>query len=348
LKGNFHDAKMANVYGQTECSVACINIITADDPFDKLMLGEPLDETEIFLVDEDDEIVEDMGAGEIVISCDYIATGYWRDPENTKDKFTYDPDEGRLYWTGDLGAVSGTGAIEMMGRKDFQVKIRGFRVEVGEIETAILGYKTVDEAVVMVKMKEGNEPFLCAYIVCASPPDMDALREYLLEEIPDYMVPSYFEVLEAMPLTPNGKTDRKALPEPQLHGMGIEYVAPRDDVEHKLAEIWAGVLAQDVEEIGIDADFFELGGHSLKAVTVSLVIHKELHVKLQLPVMFSHTTIRKLGDYIKTAEKDAFVAIPRAEDKPCYRLSSAQKRMYILNQAEKENTAYNIYKVIMA
>jgi len=213
--------------------------------------------------------------------------------------------------------------------------------------------------VVMARENETGEQYLCAYIVPV-PPDVfeeiptfsTRLKEFLSQSLPDYMIPPYFLPLEEIPLTPNGKIDRKALPHPGL-GTGKECTAPRDRLEKKLAAIWINVLdlrgdslpaSGDTADtaVGIDDDFFELGGHSLKATTLTAKIYKELNIKIPLSEVFVAPTIRRLGEYIKTVESEKYYSIEPVEKKEYYPLSSAQKRLYILQRVELQSVAYNI------
>jgi tyrocidine synthetase III len=340
----FPHSKFANVYGQTESSVSCIHIFSSSDSFNNRAgvptLGEPLDGTDIILVDEEGDEVEELGVGEIVVACNHIAKGYWRDDELSQAVFDEDEDLGRLYWTGDLGRLLVNGQIEMMGRKDFQVKIRGFRVEVGEIETALLSDPQVEEAVVTIS--QDVEPFLCAYITGSVPLSVSRLREHLMAKVPDYMAPSHFVQLEKIPLTASGKVDRNALPSPRKEDIGPPYEAPRNNTEKELVKIWAEVLNLEEMEIGIDADFFQLGGHSLRAVTASLKIHKAFDVRIALPTFFALSTIRQLAEFVDQGEKDHYSVIISVEERAFYPLTSAQLRLFILQRMDLNSTAYNL------
>jgi amino acid adenylation domain-containing protein len=349
FKTYFPHASMANVYGQTESSVGAICLIDADTAFKKVTLGEPLDETEILLVDDDDEIVEEMGAGEIVVVSNYLAHGYWRDPEETRRKFTNDPELGPMYWTGDLGAYLGSGDIEILGRKDFQVKIRGFRVETGEIETQLLSLARVKEAVVKAWQEESGETYLCAYIVpgeeSGEDPGDAVLRDYLLSRLPDYMVPARFVPLEKMPLTASGKIDRGALPEPVEEVQERVFIAPESESEKKLAQIWHDVLfgrEQEDKTIGREDNFFRLGGHSLRAMTVISNVHKVFNVKLEIEEIFTYPVLKELAGFIDRAGSDEFQPLQPVERREYYPLSSAQTRLYFLGRMESIGTAYNL------
>lgn len=341
FKNHFPKAHLANVYGQTESSVCSICSLSQNDIFDAMCLGEPLDETKILLMGKDGDIVQTMGAGEIIAACDYIAPGYWRDEENSKAVFTQNDKLGRLYWTGDQGRLTADGLIKVMGRKDFQTKIRGFRVETGEIESLVLRHAAVKEAVILVKKDENNENYLCAYIVSDNTIPSQELKEYLSRELPDYMIPRYFISLEKMPVTPSGKINRRRLPEPtEMIASESEYVAPTNEVEKKLVAIWQDVLA--VEKIGINDNFIELGGHSLLVISILSKIHREFNVELQLGDVFNNPTIKEMAELVAVTEEKVFSSIDPIEKKEYYLATSDQKRMFILNRFEKESTAYNL------
>jgi len=344
FRAHFSIATLANVYGQTESSVSTICTISQTDISDAVCLGEPLDETEILLVGEDGDVIETMGMGEIVVACDYIAPCYWRDEESSKRVFTHDDDLKRLYWTGDLGRFTMDGLIKVMGRKDSQIKIRGFRVETEEIESVLLQHQAVKEAVVMAKEDENIENYLCVYLVSDQTITPGEFREYLSRELPDYMIPRYFIPLEKMPLTPNGKIDRRRLPEPEeVIIPGSEYVAPTNETEKKLAAIWQEVLA--VEKVGINDDFIELGGHSLLVISILSKMHQEFNVELQLRDVFDNPTIKELSRLIMDAEESIFSSIQPGERKEYYIATHDQRRMFTLSQYENIGTTYNLAMV---
>jgi amino acid adenylation domain-containing protein len=341
FRAHFPNATLANVYGQTESSVSTICTISQTDLSDAVCLGDPLDETEILLVGEDGDVIETMGLGEIVVACDYIAPGYWRDEESSKKIFTHDDELGRLYWTGDLGRLTMDGLIKVMGRKDSQTKIRGFRVETGEIESVLLQHESVKEVVAMAKEDENIENYLCVYFVSDQIITPGEFREYLSRELPDYMIPRYFISLDQMPLTPNGKIHRRLLPEPEERMMAeLVYVAPTNEIENKLAAIWQEVMA--VEKVGINDNFIELGGHSLLVISILSKIHQEFQVELQLRDVFDNPTVKELSRVIMRSEESIFSSIQPTEDKEYYSATPEQKRMYVLNHFEGIATTYNI------
>ncbi|MFC2146275.1 condensation domain-containing protein, partial [Acidobacteriota bacterium] len=238
--------------------------------------------------------------------------------------------------------------IEFLGRIDQQLKIRGFRIEPGEIENRLLEHDNIKEAIVSANQQADGDKYLCAYIVSkptAPKPEVNTLRKFLALTLPDYMIPLYFILIDKIPKTPSGKVDRKKLPEPicpEVDG----YQAPRDKLQEKLVEIWSEVLAVEPGIIGIHHNFFEIGGHSLKATILISKIHKELNIKIPLVEVFKRQTIQALAEYIKQAEENKYAAIEPLEKKEYYALSSAQKRMYFLQQMDLGSTAYNMPLVL--
>jgi hypothetical protein len=229
-----------------------------------------------------------------------------------------------MYRTGDLGRYLSDGNIEFLGRIDHQVKIRGFRIELGEIENALLGHPQVREAVVLAREDDLGDKRLVAYVVgkaAAQPPSLTVseLRSHLGQTLPEYMVPSGWVFLDALPLNPNGKIDRKALPAPETtrEDLGTEYVAPRTPTEELLAQIWAEVLK--VERVGIHDNFFALGGHSILATQIILRLRTRGFVDLPLRVFFDTPTVAGLAGHVdldatkRRAEGSRVTAIRRQE-----------------------------------
>jgi amino acid adenylation domain-containing protein len=244
--------------------------------------------------------------GELCIGGAGLARGYLDRPALTAEKFVPDPfggeAGGRLYRTGDVARWLSDGRVDLLGRMDHQVKIRGFRVELGEIEATLAAHPQVLEGVVVARAGAGGDRRLVAYAVARDGvvPSAAELRAHLAESLPEYMVPQAFVVLEALPLLPNGKVDRRGLPEPEwdrlARAKGFE--APRTELEEELAAIWAEVL--QVERVGIHDDFFELGGHSLLATRALGRIRGQLGVDLALRVLFTAPTVAEVADYIET------------------------------------------------
>jgi amino acid adenylation domain-containing protein len=316
----FPNSILANVYGQTESSVNSIWIIKPADPVDKILIGNPLDNTQILIVDKSGALVEKLGVGEITVACKHIAPGYWKDKENSEKKFLYHPDLGRLYRTGDLGHLMTDGSIECMGRLDSQVKIRGHRVEVEEIETTLLNHKAIKEVVVAAKEDASGNTSLYAYYVTdpltsqqgeQMPLTVTGLKEYLSGELPVYMIPTYFIPLEKLPLTPNGKIDRLALAEMNVYEAARpnEYVMPETEVEKQIARLWMEVLKLD--KVGIHDNFFDLGGHSLNMMLLNSKLIHVFNRDIPLVMMLRYPTI---GSFVQYLEEGEFDNIARRSD----------------------------------
>ncbi|MCP4157239.1 MAG: amino acid adenylation domain-containing protein, partial [bacterium] len=214
LKKHYPKSKMANVYGQTESSVNAIGLMDQFYHYQKTLIGDPLEETQIIIAGETGNRLDTLEVGEILVASRYIAPGYWQRPEATAKAFIQHETYGKVYRTGDLGRQLADGTIEILGRRDSQVKIRGYRVEPGEIESNILAHTEISESVIIMRENNEGEKYLCAYYVAPRKIEPGQLRNFLLETLPDYMIPLHFTRLEKIPLTPGGKTDRNVLPEP--------------------------------------------------------------------------------------------------------------------------------------
>ncbi|MGD2089379.1 MAG: amino acid adenylation domain-containing protein [Candidatus Aminicenantes bacterium] len=255
------------------------------------------------------------------------------------------PGRRRLYKTGDLARWLPDGNIEFIGRIDHQIQILGVRIEPGEIESVLLNHADIKEAVVVARERIEGERYPCAFVVSERDMNQSELREYLEGKLPDYMIPPVFVQLEKMPLTPLGKIDRKVLEavEIPVHRLA-EYEPPADQLEEKLVEIWSEVL--NMASPGVTGNFFDLGGHSLKAVILLSKIHKAFNVRITLGELFQQPTIRGLAGYIRGAKEDKFSPIEPTEKREYYPLSSAQKRLYILQQMESSGIAYNLPQLV--
>jgi amino acid adenylation domain-containing protein len=272
-------------------------------------------------------------AGELCVSGVGVGRGYLNRPELSREKFVqnpYKPGE-RLYRSGDLVRLTTDKEMEYLGRIDYQVKIRGFRIELGEIESQLLNHPIVKEVVVILMVDDSGDKQLCAYIVCEETPNTTELKEFLAKKLPDYMIPSYMVTLDKIPLTPNGKVDKKALPGPKAAAKET-YTAPRNLLEKRLVEIWSEVLGVEYPLIGINSNFFELGGHSLKATVLLGRLHQEFNIKIPLGEFFKNPTIKELAHYGQSSVKDEYVALGRVEKREFYALSASQKHMFILSQ----------------
>ncbi len=349
IKRMYPALKIVHMYGPTENTTfsTFYRIQTEDSP--KLPIGTPLINSSAFVLDRYMNLVPIGCSGELWVGGDGVGRGYLNHPELTEEKFRTDAPftNRRLYRTGDLACFAADGNIEFLGRVDQQIKIRGIRIELGEVELQILKSGTLKEAVVMAHADRDGEKFLAAYIV---PNDgisinIPELKKELEERIPSHMIPSFFMILDRMPLNRNGKVDRKALPVTNFSS-DIAYVAPGDETERQLVEIWAGILKLAQEKIGIDSNFFHLGGHSLKATVLAGRIHKFWQVKLPLAEIFKNPTIRGIATIIRNAPKGKFSAIAPAPPREYYPLSPAQRQVFVMQQMDSTGTAYNMPQAI--
>ncbi len=334
-----------NHYGPSETHVITALTLDPRGEIPELPnIGRPVSNSSVYIVDKHMRLVPEGVPGELYLGGIQVGRGYLGREQLTAERFIPDPftGEGYMYRTGDLGAWLPDGNIQFLGRIDFQVKIRGFRVELGEIESRLLNYPNIKDAVVLARVdKNDNQNYLCAYYVSPKNIDDVELREYLAKELPDYMVPAYFVTLPRMPLTTNRKVDRKALPLPETNA-GETLTLPKGPVEKKVVEIWARVLGCEPGHVGRDSNFFQQGGHSLKATVLLSRLHKEFSVKVPLGEMFRKPTPAGLADAVKAARPDSYNRIGKTETKESYTLSSAQKRLFILQQMNPAGVAYNM------
>jgi amino acid adenylation domain-containing protein len=293
-----------NMYGPTETTIwsTCARIETQGET---LTIGRPIANTTLYILDQSMEPVPVGIAGELWIGGDGLARGYRGRPDLTDERFVahrFDPTpEARIYRTGDLARYRGDGTVEFLGRIDHQVKVRGFRIELGEIETVLARHPQVVDAVVVAR-GSGAEADLAAYVTAGkNPVPAHELRLFMGQTLPDYMVPSTVTTLEAFPLTPNGKVDRKALPEPVRERSGShELVAPRTQLERKLTSIWEREL--EIRPIGVTDNFFDLGVTSIVAATLFAAIEHDLGDSLPLGAIFRAPTIETLAQLIEGGE----------------------------------------------
>jgi len=292
------DCRLRNQYGPTESHVVTAFALPEDpERWGALPpIGRPIAGVSIHVLDRHLEPVPTGVRGELYIGGVALARGYLGRPELTAEKFIADPFRpgGRLYRTGDLARYLPDGNVEFLGRADHQVKVRGYRIEPGEVEALLRSHELVREALVLAR-EAGGERRLVAYVLCGDPaPEAAELRGFLAQRLPEYMIPSAFVVLDAFPLTPNGKVDRAALPAPDEGAIARSQYAPASsELERALVALWEELL--EVEQVGIDDDFFDLGGHSLLAVQLIRRVQDDMRRVCTLPMLFRNRTIRALA-----------------------------------------------------
>lgn len=346
--------QLVNLYGPTETTLAKLfyRIKPGDVSRSVIPVGKPIDGAQAMILDNEMQECFIGNIGEVYIRTPFISSGYFNDRDLNKMVFVKNPHNNNpqdiIYKTGDLGKVLPDGNIELVGRVDHQVKIRGMRIELGEIESQLLKHDKIKDVVVAVKEDEEGGKNLCAFIISSGTVKASELREYLSRQLPAYMIPSYFMKLEEIPLTPNGKVDRRALPEPGIEtSMAEDYTAPGNRIEKMLTVIWSEILGIEPQRIGIDANFFELGGHSLKATLLIVKIHKTFNVRIKISQVFGNPTVKKLAACIERAKEDIFTSINALEKREYYPLSSAQKRLFFLQQMDPQSTSYHMTTVDM-
>ena len=344
-------ATMQNMYGPTETSIWSTTWV-ADNLGDAVPIGQPIANTQIRLLDEHGQQAPVGNPAEIFIGGEGVARGYIDEPQLTAERFI--PDQfstrpgARLYRTGDIARYGEDGNIEYLGRTDHQIKIRGFRIELGEIESRLSEHTAVEQVVVIADNEEAGERRLIAYLVAGDKVKPDELREHLRARLPEYMVPSAFIQMEQLPLTANGKIDRRALPKADASVDATAYVGPRNAVEEILCGIWAASLR--IEQVGIGENFFELGGHSLLATQVISRIRDLLDVDVPLRALFENPTVAGLAEAVererragRRAEAPPIVAVSRSRELP---LSFAQQRLWFIQQLEPDSAAYNVLRAV--
>ncbi|MBC7864495.1 MAG: amino acid adenylation domain-containing protein, partial [Bacteroidia bacterium] len=344
----FPSAKVISLGGATEGTVWSnfFPVEKTDKEWTSIPYGKPMQNNFFYILDDQLKPVPKGVKGELFIGGIGVSRGYMNDAAKTTHAFLPDPFNktlgGMMYRTGDIGRFMNDGNMEFLGRKDFQVKIRGFRVELGEIETAILNYAGVKACVVTAIGEHGKTKELCAYVAGIESQQFAELRNEIKKILPDYMIPTHFICLDKIPLTSNGKIDKKSLPDPQLLGLkiGTEYVAPKNETEEKLVKLWQEILEN--KNIGIKDNFFELGGHSLKVTRLVNLIYKNFSVNIKLADLFSTPVLEDQARLIEKSKKSLYKSISKAKKKDLYPLSSAQKRLYFLHEFAPDSTGYNM------
>ncbi len=369
-----------NTYGPTETTVCATYYQCSPADTRNVPIGNPISNYNIYIVDKDNHLQPQGVPGELCIGGAGVARGYLNQPQLTAEKFCLrrpggsfcknrplDPHKNfplhtshksymsyisYIYHTGDLARWLPDNNIEFLGRIDHQVKIRGFRIELGEIESLLTTHPQIKDAVVIDREDKKGDKYLAAYIVhhntSRDPYNYDTvstenLQEFLVQKLPDYMIPTYFIPIEHVPLTPTGKKDRKTLPEPGVK-IHQEYTPPNNPVEEKLVQIWQEVLR--IEKIGVNDNFFKRGGHSLKAAVLVSRISRDFHVEFPLGQVFANPTVKSLARFINLAKTSIYEVIKPVEKKKYYPLSSTQQRLFFLNQLGNTGTTYNMPAVV--
>ena len=344
LRQEYPDLTIINGYGPTENTTFSLTH-NIQEVGDDIPIGLPINNSTVYILDDKLQLVPEGVVGEICLGGDGLSRGYLNRTQLTAEKFVKHPfnnnNNNRIYRTGDLGRWSSEGYVEFIGRKDNQVKIRGNRIELGEIENQIKQISGIQDAVVLVK-EVSSAKELAAYFVADNTVTASEIRADLKRKLPEFMVPSYFMKLEELPLTTNGKVDKKSLPVPQAKDQltNTKTILPTNAFEEKMVSIWKEVL--NCDEISLDDDFFDLGGHSLKATKLISEYHKAFHIKLSIKEIYQYSKLSEQVTLIDATTRTEFKNIDVAPKAESYPLSDAQQRLWVSSQFEGGSEAYNM------
>ena len=343
------DCYIMNHYGPTETTVGATTypVVEQQKSSVTVPLGRPLANVEVYVFDKNRELVPFGKHGELYIGGTGVARGYLGRAELTAERFVPHPHSSeagaRLYRTGDVVRYLADGNLEYLGRADQQVKIRGYRIELGEIEAVLNEHAGVSQAVVLARAAANGEQRLVAYVVPRGENTSSEWREFLKQRLPEYMVPAVFVPLENLPLTTNGKVDKRSLPEPETAQTAIDVETARTPTEELLCGIWSEVLRR--AETGVTENFFELGGHSLLATQVLSRIQSVFQIELPLRTLFEAPTVRELAARVdavlETGTTSVMPPLKRVNRDDSLPLSFAQQRLWFLAQLEPESPFYN-------
>jgi acyl carrier protein len=296
--------KFVNAYGPTEATVASTNWVYNDSQsiVSRPPIGKPIANTQLYILNESLNLLPIGAIGELYIGGDGLARGYCNRPDLTEEKFPSNPfvSGERIYKTGDLARWLPDGNIEYMDRVDQQVKIRGYRVELGEIESVLKQFPTIEQAKVIDQVDERGDTYLTAFVIARTKLDLHALKEFTQAKLPNYMVPAFQFQIETIPVNRSGKADKKALQQIQKTKdiLKEDILLPTNKIEHELCAIWSKILA--VPHLGINQDFFTVGGHSLKAIQLMSKIREKWSIEFPLRSIFQHPTIRQQAKIIRS------------------------------------------------
>ncbi|WP_426094743.1 amino acid adenylation domain-containing protein [Flavobacterium sp. DSR2-3-3] len=346
IKTRKPDITIVNHYGPTETTIGkLLHVVELKNSYDRIPIGKAFSNTNLFVADKNFLLCPVGVEGELVIGGDGVSNGYLNNAELTEAQFvddTFLKTGKKLYKTGDKVIQRPDGSIEYKGRFDDQVKIRGHRIELGEIGRNLSLIPGISQSVVVVKQKDG-EKFLAAYYVSETHLDKNEIQSNLFAVLPEYMIPSHYVELESLPLTSNGKINRKALPEiSEKDIIRKEYVAPRNKTEEKLAQIWQEILKVGI--IGITDNFFNLGGHSLLVVRIINQIKKELGLNISVKTFFENPTIEALSEQLKDKKSESFF-IEKVIESESYPVTPSQNMFWLISQFEDASLAYNMSTV---
>ncbi|SHL03955.1 non-ribosomal peptide synthetase [Flavobacterium chilense] len=344
------DVRLINMYGITETTVHVTYKLLTDESLASALsnIGKPLAFANCYVLDQQQALLPYGRPGELYVSGQGVARGYLNRPEINAERFIpcpFDENE-KMYRTGDLARFMPSGELEYLGRIDDQVKVRGYRIELDEIKKQIDSFQSVAQsAITLVLMPDGDKS-IASYVAFKDNSTINDLKLHLSAKLPEYMIPAFIIQMDELPINANGKLDKTKLPSPldNLANNGLEVVAPSNQIETDLFEIWKALL--NTNEFGIKHNFFDLGGHSLKATRLISAIHKKFNVRLELKQIFTNPTLEQQALFIQSSLKNSFVEITKIDENVSYAISDAQRRLWILSQFGDASLAYNMSSVM--
>ncbi|WP_217701400.1 non-ribosomal peptide synthetase [Tenacibaculum aiptasiae] len=302
----FSNSKIYNLYGPTEATIDVTAVDLTDYKGNKNIIGTPVSNTQLYIVNDQNDIVPENVIGELLIGGVQVAEGYINRPELSAEKFIKNPfnedDSYKLYRTGDLAKWLPDGNIEFIGRNDHQIKLRGYRIELGEIEHVLSNHPTIKSVVVDCRSVNSEVALVAYYINDSSELSIEEIQSYLKKQLPDYMIPSFFIKVNSFPLSANGKLAKKLLPSPSTI-FTKQYVPPTNEIEEQIVNIWSELLKIEASSLSIDEDFFKIGGNSLKAMALINRLNKTFLVEMSLKELFEKQTVKRISDYILTVKQ---------------------------------------------
>lgn len=338
-----NNIKIVNMYGITETTVHVTYREISSREIERGIsdIGKPIPTLSVYIMNGNS--LCGIGIpGELCVAGEGVARGYLNRKELTDEKFVTNVfGEGRLYRSGDLARWMQDGNIEYLGRIDEQIKVRGFRIELGEIESALRRLESVKDAVAILKKDDMRDNYICAYIISDKKMEQEKIKILLLNDLPEYMIPSYIMQIDRIPMTKNGKLDRKALPNVDFSNKNT-YIQPVTKNEELICNIFSEVLGCD--KVGVTDRFFEIGGHSLRATRVMNRIEEATGVKLPVKMLFQYSSAKELALLLEERKPHSNNIIPNVMKENYYEMSPAQKRIYLIWQMDKDGTAYNMPK----
>ena len=342
----YNDIKLYNHYGPAETHVATTFLVDKNYSDTNVPIGQAISNCRIYILDYTNNILPKNAIGQIAISGACVGNGYWKNEKLTKEKFLIDKyfDNDIMYLTGDLGYIDENGIVNYVGRSDFQVKINGFRIEPDGITNVLLKYPSVKSAATIIKEYLGKKHIVCYYTTDSNDINDTDLINHLKASLPDYMLPSKLIKLENIPLTINGKVDKKQLPDVDFSMSSKKIDFAKTDTEKELVKIWKKIFKLD--ELGTNFNFFELGGDSLLAIQLLSDIKDSFSVDLNISSIYSNPTINTLSKIIDVSVKNS-TKITKYPKKDFYPLSNAQKRIYYATKSSSNPLVYNLSRWII-